>query len=96
MNLLIITFILKVFINNRIIKEKNEKEHSEAKLIMVKSIRLRQVKLIKNAKKCFNENWNFLLKNKQIKKKKKMKYQIIQSYEIKIEKLYLDDGRLMK
>ena len=37
------TFILKEFINNHIIKERTKKEHLEAKLIMVKSIRLRQL-----------------------------------------------------
>ena len=36
MNLLIITFIPKEFINNHIIKERTKKEHSEAKLILVK------------------------------------------------------------
>ena len=53
MNPLIIIFILKEFINSHIIKERTKKEHSEAKLTMVKSIRLRQLKLIKTCKETF-------------------------------------------
>ena len=39
------------------------------------------------------KNWSFPSKKS---KYKKMKYQIIQSYEMTIGKLYLDDGRLMR
>ena len=39
MNLLIIIFILEEFISSHILKERLIKENSEAKLIMVKSIR---------------------------------------------------------
>ena len=59
MNLLIITLILKEFINKHIIKETTKKENSEAKLTIVKSIRLRQLKLIKHAKRRFYEKLEF-------------------------------------
>ena len=39
------------------------------------------------------KNWNFPYKKSKCKK---MKYQIIQSYEMKIEKFYQDDGKLKR
>ena len=99
MNLLIIVFILKEFISSHTIKERMKKEHSEANLIIVKKYKVKTIVVDKSIQSdVLMKTWSFHIKNKQIKRKKekkkmKMKYHIIQSYEITIGKLYLDDGR---
>ena len=74
--------------------KKNEKRAFRSKVNYGKKYKVKTIVVDKNMKRdVLMKNWSFPSKKS---KYKKMKYQIIQSYEMTIGKLYLYDGRLMR
>ena len=75
-------------------KRKNEKRAFRSKVNYGKKYKVKTIVVDKNMKRdVLMKNWSFPSKKSKCKK---MKYPIIQSYEMTIGKLYLDDGRLMR